>query len=303
METKSCSKVAPRFSCENCYYFTSKKSSYDKHLLTAKHIKLTNGNSFSNKSCPKVAHPDIEFKCELCNKHFSSRVGIWKHKKKCSNDPPPLLNEPSTHHLLHEPSDKELIIMLIKDNSELKSMLAKVLENGTTNHNSNNTMNSHNKAFNLQFFLNETCKNAMNMSEFIDSIQLQLSDFMSMGEVGFVKGMTKIIEKNLSSLDETIRPIHCTDQKREVFYVKDENKWEKEEHDKIKLKNMISRLTYKNEKLMRSYKEAYPDYNNPESRRSDQYSKIMIESMNMDEVNREKIITNISKFTTISKKK
>jgi uncharacterized membrane protein len=166
----------------------------------------------------------------------------------------------------------------------------------------NTTTNSHNKAFNLQFFLNETCKNAMNITDFVDSIKLQLSDFMSMGEVGFIEGISNIIVKNLNSLDETVRPIHCTDQKRETFYVKDENIWEKEEEDKKKLHKMVKSVAFKNEKLMKTYKEAYPDYNNPDSKRSDQYSKIMVEAMDCKDESREKIIKNISKATLIKPK-
>jgi hypothetical protein len=142
----------------------------------------------------------------------------------------------------------------------------------------------------------------MNITDFVESIKLQLSDFMSMGEVGFVEGISNIIVKNLNSLDETIRPIHCTDQKRETFYVKDENQWEREEDDRKKLKKMIRVIAYKNEKLMKTYKETYPDYNNSDSKRSDQYSKIMVESMDCKEESREKIIKNISKATTIKTK-
>jgi hypothetical protein len=142
----------------------------------------------------------------------------------------------------------------------------------------------------------------MNITDFVDSIKLQLSDFMSMGEVGFVEGISNIIVKNLNSLDETVRPIHCTDQKRETFYVKDEDKWEKEEDDRKKLKKMIPAIAYKNEKLMKTYKETYPDYNNPESNRSDQYSKIMVEAMDCKDESRCKIIKNISKVTTIKHK-
>jgi hypothetical protein len=141
----------------------------------------------------------------------------------------------------------------------------------------------------------------MNITDFVESIKLQLSDFMSMGEVGFVEGISNIIVKNLNSLDETVRPIHCTDQKRETFYVKDENIWEKEEEDKKKLKKMIRGIAYKNEKLMKTYKDTYPDYNNADSKRSDQYSKIMIEAMDTKDDSREKIIRNVSKATTIKK--
>jgi hypothetical protein len=141
----------------------------------------------------------------------------------------------------------------------------------------------------------------MNITDFVDSIKLQLSDFIDVGEVGFIEGISNIIVKNLNSLDETVRPIHCTDQKRETFYVKDENKWEREEEDKKKLKKMIKSVAYKNEKLMKVYKETYPDYDDPDSHRSDQYSKTVIEAMDCKEQSREKIIKNISKVTTINR--
>jgi hypothetical protein len=192
---------------------------------------------------------------------------------------------------------------LRKEQADIKELILEIVKNGTIN-NSNNTThtNSHNKAFNLQFFLNETCKNAMNITDFVESIKLQLSDFMNMGEVGFVEGISNIIVKNLNSLDETVRPIHCTDQKRETFYVKDKNIWEKDDDENKKMKQMIKSVSYKNEKLMKTYKETYPDYNNPDSKRSDQYSKIMVEAMDCKDESKDKIIKNISKATTIKNK-
>ncbi len=201
-------------------------------------------------------------------------------------------------------SDKndKLIEYLLKENKEIKELILEIVKNGITNTNCNNTTNSHNKAFNLNFFLNETCKNAMNITDFVDSIKLQLTDFTNMGEVGFVEGISNIIVKNLNLLDETVRPIHCTDQKRETFYLKDKNIWEKDDDEKKKMKQMIKSIAYKNEKLIKTYKETYPDYNDSESKRSDQYSKIMIEAMDCKEESREKIIKNISKVTTIKNK-
>ena len=282
---KTCSK----FYCEICDYGTCKKSSYSDHILTRKHVKST----FVNQNQPKTCSYHI---CENCNKKYKDKTGLWRHKKKCavnsSEDNKNFDHEQSSK----EPSDKEIIMLLIKENNELKNMMMKVIENGT-----NNTIhtNSHNKAFNLNFFLNETCKNAMNITDFVDSIKLQLTDFMDVGEVGFIEGISNIIVKNLNNMDETIRPIHCTDKKRETFYIKDQDKWEKEEEDKKKLKKMIKNVAFKNEKLMKIYKDTYPDYNDPNSKRSDQYSKTVIEAMDNKEESREKIIRNISKATTI----
>jgi hypothetical protein len=205
----------------------------------------------------------------------------------------------------------ELIIMLLKQNADLmkgqQDITMKVLENGVMNNSYNTThTNSHNKAFNLNFFLNETCKNAMNITDFVDSIKLQLTDFMEVGEAGFVEGISNIIVKNLNDLDETVRPIHCTDKKRETFYVKDQNKWEKEEEDMKQIRKMIKKVAYKNERLMTSYKEKYPDYNDPESKNSDKYSKFVIEALGGEGDNtgekENKIIKHIAKITTIKNK-
>jgi hypothetical protein len=302
MFTESCPKVASRFCCEICHYITDKKSSYDKHLVTSKHIKLTTVNGFSNKSCPKVATDIKEFICDNCNKHFKSRVGLWKHNKKCNKE-----QENEDEKEKEEPTDKELIMLLIKENSELKNLVIKVLENGITNTNNshNNTTNntthtnSHNKAFNLNFFLNETCKNAMNITDFVDSIKLQLTDLMEFGELGYVDGISKIIVKNLNSLDETVRPVHCTDKKRETMYVKDEGQWIKEDENKTRLKKAIMRVSNKNIKLLPQFREKYPEYNNSSSKISDKYDKLVIEVMQTDDDKKEKIIKNISKATTI----
>jgi hypothetical protein len=306
MLTNSCSKVAHRFCCESCLYYTSKKSSYSKHLLTSKHSLLTNVNHFSNESCPKVAEEKNVFHCKLCSKLFKSRVGLWKHAKICKNTLDD--NLIASKEKVRVVDKDDLIMMILKQNAQLMEQnngLMEIVKNGTQNTiNNNNTIhtNSHNKAFNLNLFLNETCKNAMNITDFVDSIKLQLSDFINIGELGFVEGISNIIVKKLNSLDETVRPIHCTDQKRETFYVKDENIWEKDDDEKKKIQKVIRSVSFKNENLMKTYKETYPDYNNPESNRSDQYSKIMIEAMDCKEESRDKIIRNISKATTIKSK-
>ena len=178
-----------------------------------------------------------------------------------------------------------------------------IIENGTNNtnsHNTTNNTNSHNKAFNLNFFLNETCKNAVNISDFVDSIKLQLSDLMEIGEIGYVEGISKIIVKNLNNLDETIRPIHCTDKKRETMYIKDQGEWNKEDEKKSKLKKAINKIADKNIRLLSQFREKYPDYKNSSSKTSDIHDKLVVEIMETDEDKKEKIIKNISKATIIS---
>ncbi len=303
-------KTAKEYYCEVCDYKCYKKYNWDKHLLTQKHKFTISSNELVAKSGKKWQN--VLYMCENCGKEYNDRSGLWRHKKKCNNTTEHTKTEEKEHPNISKVNlnsiDKDdLIMIILKQNAQLMEQnngLMEIVKNGThnTNNSHNTTTNSHNKAFNLQFFLNETCKNAMNITDFVDSIKLQLSDFMSMGEVGFIEGISNIIVKNLNSLDETVRPIHCTDQKRETFYVKDENIWEKEEEDKKKLHKMVKSVAFKNEKLMKTYKEAYPDYNNPDSKRSDQYSKIMVEAMDCKDESREKIIKNISKATLIKPK-
>jgi hypothetical protein len=295
MTTEKSQKIPPTFCCNLCDYITSYNKDFKKHLLTAKHkinlgIVLSTEKSYSKN-----------YTCEKCKKDFTDRSGLWRHKKKC---------------LVAENTDtnKDLIMMLIKDNADLKHMLLeqqnimmKVLENGghTTNTNITN-MNSHNKSFNLNFFLNETCKNAMNITEFVDSIKLQLSDLIDVGNAGYIEGISKIIVKNLNALDETERPVHCTDKKRETIYIKDENVWAKEDTTKSKLKTAIKKIANKNIRLLPQFREKFPDYGNADSHISDKYSKMVIEAMGGIGVNdmekEEKIIRNISNATVISNK-
>jgi hypothetical protein len=296
-EGKKGKKGQREFYCEICDFKCFKKYSWERHIMTSKHIKMTNGDNLKGK---KGKNEQIElFMCEFCDKQYQHRQGLWRHKKFCSYSFN--LEEKKINTI-----DKDdVILMVLKQNAELLEIVKNGTHNTTNNNNTTHT-NSHNKAFNLNFFLNETCKNAMNITDFVDSIKLQLSDFMDVGEVGYIQGISNIIVKKLNALDETIRPIHCTDQKRETFYVKDENKWEKEEEDFNRIRKMIKKVAYKNERLMSSYKEKYPDYNDPDSKRSDQYSKTVIEALGGEGENykekENKIIRNISRATQITRK-
>ena len=284
---------APKFYCEICDYKTSKKSSFDDHLLSAKHKKSMNSNNFQPNSAPK-------YNCPKCLKEYKDNSGLWRHKKKC------IINKNEDNNSLKE--SEELIKYLMKENSVFKQMLMEqskqMIELAKTAGN-NNTNNSHNKSFNLQFFLNETCKDAMNIMDFVDSIKLQLGDLESVGKLGYVEGISNIITTNLKALDVTQRPVHCTDKKREVLYIKDEDKWEKEDEEKKKLRKAIKRVASKNQCLLPQFKEAYPDCNKSSSKFSDQYNKIIIESCggsgDNDFEKENKIIKNITKVTTINK--
>ena len=322
METlgdKNLPKICPKYYCSYCAYSTSKKSSYSDHILSAKHVSQSTANGLGDKGDANSAYILPRLICDNCNKKYKSRNGLWKHKKNCIKISDAYYDEEKRIQEKDCLSDKDLIMLLIKDNNELRKMMMeqqslmiesnnKVLDickNGT--HNTTNThTNSHNKAFNLNFFLNETCKNAMNIMDFAESIQLQLSDLERIGEVGYVEGISNIIVKNLKALDVTERPIHCADKKREVIYIKDDNKWEKEDPDKKNIKKVINKVAFKNQRLLPKFKEAHPGCNMAESQYSDQYSKIVVEAMggagNNDEEKADKIIKNITKEVTIDKK-
>ena len=291
-------KSSDNFVCESCDYVTSRKSQYDRHLSTPKHKNTTNTTINTTNLVPKSSE---NFICE-CGKEYKHHSSLWNHKKKCDLK---YFTEPND-----ESVDKDkLILMLIKQNSELiketsefKNMMMEVIKNGTHN---NNTTNSHNKAFNLNFFLNETCKDAMNIMDFVDSIKLQLTDLENVGKLGYVDGISKIIVSNLNSLDETKRPVHCTDSKREVMYVKDEDKWEKENESKQKMRKVIKHVAHKNTKLLKDYKTKYPGCEKSESKYSEKYDKLIIEAFggkgDNDDEKENKIIRNIAKEVTIDK--
>ena len=277
--------------CTKCDYKCSKKYNWDRHILTSKHTTATNSNKLATKKEQKE-QKEQNLCCDNCGKNYNDRSGLWRHKQKC--------NIKQENKLSNSMDKDELIIQLLKQNSKLMD----ILENGNKNNshnNNNNNINSHNKAFNLNFFLNETCKNAMNITDFVDSIKLQLSDLMDVGELGYVEGISKIIVKNLNNLDETIRPVHCTDKKRETFYVKDQNQWEKDEQ-KMKLCKAVKRVANKNIRLLPQFREKYPDYNNSCNTISDTYDKIVVEAMNCDDDKNHKIIKNISSVTVIKEK-
>ena len=287
-----------KFYCPQCIYFTCNKKDYNKHLTTLKHTKATCVNQ-------KPLKIPTLYACENCNKEYKDRTGLWRHKKKCEENNN--YNKPNEPNEPNEPINKKLIMMLLKENSELKNMVLDVCQkiqpiNSTVNY---NNINSNNKTFNLNLFLNETCKDAMNITDFVDSLKLQLSDLENVGKLGFVNGISNIIVKNLNSLDETKRPIHCSDSKREVMYIKDEDKWEKENEEKNKLRKVIKKIANKNSRLLPQFKEKYPDCNKSESKYSDQYNKLIIEAMggsgDNDLEKEDKIIKNIAKEVTIDK--
>ena len=290
-ETTKHKKNIEKYVCETCDFRCYMKCDWDRHIVRPKHINSVNWKSVETKKLKKT------YICD-CGKNFITNSGLWKHKKVCNQNNFEIDSN-------NEPTDKELILLLLKQHTKLmeqNSELLEVIKNGTHNtNNSHNNTNSLNKTFNLQFFLNETCKDAMNIMDFVDSIKLQLSDLEKVGQIGYVEGISSIITTNLKALDVTQRPIHCTDKKRETLYIKDEDKWEKENEEKNKIKKVIKKVANKNIMLLQKFKEVHPDCGKSASKYSDQYNKIIIESMDTDKENEEKIIKNISNVTTIDK--
>jgi len=303
------------------------KCDWVRHTSTVKHQVSLVGNKMEIKKLKKT------YTCE-CYKNYETYSGLWKHKKVCELLINPEscqiiettnknANETTSEDKIQNIDDKQLILMLLKDNNELKHLLieqnkenkeftnnmiqqqSKVLElckEGTYNM---TNINSHNRSFNLNFFLNETCKNAMNISDFVNSVKIQLSDLENVGEIGYVDGISNIIIKNLKELDVTQRPVHCTDKKREVLYIKNEDKWEKEDNKNVKIRNVIKQVAHKNSKLLKSFREKHPDCGKSESKYSDQYNKLVVEAMggrgNNDVEKENKIIRNIVKEIVIEK--
>ena len=293
-------KKTPEYICEKCNFVSCNKKDYIRHTQTKKHeINVSQG--FSMEKNPKnPKKPQNLYICD-CGKKYQDNSGLWRHKKKCK------IETEENVTLEITPIDevqelKEFMKYLMKENSDMKSMMMKVIENGT--HNTINTTNSHNKAFNLNLFLNETCKDAMNINDFVESIKLQVSDLENVGEIGFVEGISNIIVKNLNALDVTKRPIHCTDKKREIIYIKDENTWEKDE-SQCKMRRMIKKVVSKNQRLIPKFKEQNPEYNKSYSKVSDKYNKLIIESMggsgDNDLEKENKIIRNITKNIVVDK--
>jgi hypothetical protein len=300
--------------CNYCNYKCFKKQHIKQHILSQKHkINIFNVvDNSDNQNFKKEKIIERKMNECLCGASYKDRTGLWRHKKNCllQNDNKILYTDEFNNKDNNKmnSTDKELIVMLLKENKELKTMMIEqqhtVLEICKNGINVTNN-NSHNKTFNLNFFLNETCKDAMNITDFVKKIKLQLSDLENVGEIGYVDGISNIIVKNLKVLDITQRPIHCTDKKRETLYIKDENKWEKEDEENNKIRKVIKQVSHKNSCLLKQYREKHPDYGKSESKYSDQYNKLIIEAMGgkgNNEIEKEdNIIKKIIKEVTIDK--
>jgi hypothetical protein len=312
-------KTPKKRRCESCDFECSKESEWQRHILTLKHI----GVQKTQKNAEKNANA-----CMVCNKIYKFSSGLWKHSKVCVNKNNDNINVNLTINDNNEVSNnadiklyennnnendvsfKSLILEIIKNNtelqkqnSELQKQLLDVCKNSNNTINSNN-INSNNKTFNLQFFLNEQCKDAMNISDFVNSFDLQLDDLESVGTLGYVEGITKQFLDKLNGMDIYKRPMHCSDAKRETIYIKDENKWEKEERGTPKLRKAIKTVSFNNLKLVVNWTDTYPESKNIESRLNDKYLKLVKQTTGGNgelSDNEDKIIRRIAKEIIIDK--
>ena len=301
MSTDLVPKSSKKYCCKICDYYTFRKSQYDRHLTTDKHLNQEK-STFSNQKVPKSS---AAFEC-VCGKKYKDKSGLWRHNKKCLIKEENVV-ESENNNINISP---EMILNIIQQNQEFKDLLLEqnkiMMEMSKNSSTTNiNTINNNNKTFNLQVFLNETCKDAMNIMDFVDSIKISLSDIESIGELGYVNGMSKLIIKHLNALDENMRPVHCNDLKRSSLFVKDANVWTKEDDTNNKLKNAIRYIAHKNICALPEWRKKYPDCIYSESKKSDQYNHIVIEAMggsgDNDDEKADKIISKIAKTITINK--
>ncbi len=242
--TKNNPKNAAEHKCEKCDFICFKKSNYNLHLLTAKHRMMTNDDT----KMPKISTP---YTCS-CGKQYKYRQGLHAHKLKCDKLSPKPDNERLVSELIIH--TKELMDLLVSQNNEHKELMKIV-----TNVNTTNTVNNNQKSFNINVFLNDQCKDAINFSDFVKNIEVSREDLENNARLGFVSGISKIFLDNLKQLGVNERPFHCTDTKRETMYIKDEDKWTKEADDS-KLQKAIQTVSYRSIGKLHEWKQENPEY-------------------------------------------
>ena len=276
-------KISKEYKCEACDYVTCKKSDYMKHLSTKKHILRSN----TNKNSPDIK----DFKCD-CGKIYKHQSSLWNHKKKCIFiDGEPKKEEVSENNKELQEQNNILIEAVLNMGKDIKVLQSKI-DNQPPQ--TTNIVNN----FNLNVYLNETCKDALNLTDFVDSIQLQLKDLEDMGKLGYVEGMSNLIITELNNLEKDKRPIHCSDAKRDVLYIKDNDTWEK---DNSKVEKVVKDLEKNNANQMSKWLEQNPSAKIPHTEKGDEFHKILQSySSNIDQEKKiKKVIKNIARATPI----
>jgi hypothetical protein len=298
-------ETAYKFYCECCNFKCSKPSDWSRHIVRPKHI--SNQKMIKNDTKCAYKTPEDDYTCE-CGKNYKYSSGLWRHKKICmQND---INNNANTCNGVPQITP-ELIFELIKQNKELqqtlidqnKTIIELAQKTGTYN---NYVSNSNNKTFNLQVFLNETCKDAINLTDFVNQLQISLDDLEETGTIGYAEGISRVFLNNLKDIDYTLRPIHCSDSKRETLYIKDDNQWSKDDDQKTHLTKAIKQVANKNIKQISAWQKLHPEYSDPDSKQNDKYMRIVLNSMSgstkeESDKNYEKIAKNITKEVVIDK--
>jgi len=278
MLTKKNEKNEKKYECKLCDYFTFKKTDFNRHLLTAKHQNRASVDTLFTKNAQKNENNENnkEFTC-ICSKKYKSRQGLYIHKKKCSfiknenNENNETKEERSiTDYDVKNMSYKDMFLTVVKENKEMRNIimdqqkqmgeLIPKLGNNITNNTTNNTTNN-NQKLNIQVFLNTQCKDALNMSDFIKSLEVSLEQLSFTKNNGLAAGLSKTIIENMNKLSLYERPLHCTDVKRETLYIKDDDKWTKDD-SKEKIKNAIKKTCNKNYDALVNWKNDNPDFTN-----------------------------------------
>jgi hypothetical protein len=295
-------KNAEKFFCENCDFKCFKSSDWDRHILTRKHLNTDKILTNTDKITPKNA---AAFYCD-CGRIYKHRQSLFNHKKKCN-----IFDK--TQFILDVIKKDDLVKdFLIEQNKQLSEQNKTLIEQNTklfqiaqtnTSNTINNNYNSNNR-FNINVFLNEQCKDALNINEFVNSLVLGVKDLEQTAKLGYVEGISKIFINGLNQLNIYKRPLHCNDTKREIFYIKDDNKWVKETDNKDKLTNAIKHIANKNIKQISNWQKENPKYMDPDSKQNDKYMKMLCEVMSgstkeEQQRNYNKIIKNVSKEVTI----
>jgi hypothetical protein len=298
MDIKNKPKNAKIFVCETCDFKCCKQSNFAIHQTTAKHVRQTTGyKKDMGQEAKNALGP--EFACE-CGKKYNYQSGLWRHKKKCNYVKP--INENNIEILVKDSFDlKHLMLELMKSNTDLQKQMLEVCK---TSNNSIIHNNSHNKTFNMQVFLNEQCKDAMNIMDFVNTFHFDFSDLERVGEVGYVEGMSNIIIQKLNEMDICKRPIHCSDVKRDTMYVKDKNVWEKENGNHDKLRLAIRYIGKKNTDLLNKWCEAHPGSCDSDNYLNDIYMEMVMQAMGGRgdrEDNENKIMRKIARTVLIDK--
>lgn len=305
-------KSSSEFNCLICHYVTSKKSDYDKHLLTRKHGLLVK-KSQSNES--EQNEEESKHVCDNCMAVYHSKQGLWNHKQKCKETfptPPPDLAQMFITMVKQNNEFKELLIQQNEKDQELKNTIIELSKRENvvihnTNTNSNNTNSNNTNNFNINLFLNEKCKDALNITDFVNSLTIDFEDLEYVGNNGYVDGITNLFMKGLKELDIYKRPIHCTDVKRETIYIKDDDVWEKDTQCNSKIKKVIGKIANKNMMKISSWQHAHPECCVLDSSAYNLHMRIMKQSLNggssdQSDRNENKIVKNIARIVYIDKK-